>query len=73
MKFKKLEKSEKDAIHDVLFNLDIIELDQEDQVKKYFKMLPEDIIADGKHWGFSDSVVRDNMYVFFKENVSNII
>lgn len=70
MKYKKLKQSEIDAIHDVLFDLELLELEQEDKVKEYFKMLPDDIIASGKHWGFSDSVVRDNMYVWFRNNVT---
>jgi len=68
VKFADLEKSDKDAIHDVLFQLDIIELKDDDKVEEFFNFLPKNIKAEGQHWGFCDTVVGDNMYVYFKNN-----
>jgi hypothetical protein len=63
---KQLDTNEKSTLHDVLYDLDIIEAQDWKSVKNHFEMLPDDIVADGVRWGYDDSVVRDNMYVFFK-------
>lgn len=43
-----------------------------EQLKIIFDSLPSQIIGEGIKWGFSDSVVRDNIYVFIQENVSEL-
>ena len=64
--FDNLEKNDKLAIHEVLFNLDILELNDDNKVKDYYINLPSDIKIDGKKHGFNDSLVMDKMNEWFK-------
>ena len=69
MEYKELKESDKKGIHEVLFQMDIIELEDDDKVEDYYNQLPEHIKKDGIHWGFSDSVVQDSMCEWFEKNV----
>ena len=69
MEYKELKESDKSGIHKVLFQMDIIGLEDDDKVEKYYNKLPEHIKKDGIHWGFSDSVVQDSMCDWFEKNV----
>jgi hypothetical protein len=42
-------------------------------VSKVFMMLPQQIIGNGIQWGFSDTEVRDSIYVFLENNKSDIL
>lgn len=63
-----LTKENKDAIHEVLFQMNILSLDNEVDVESYYNLLPSGIKLDGNRWGFSDSVVMDNMHEWFEKN-----
>ncbi len=67
-RFSNLKDGDKSGIHEVLFQMDIIELD-DDKVENYYNQLPDDIKKDGMRWGFQDSVVMDNMAKWFEKNV----
>jgi hypothetical protein len=69
MEYKELKESDKSGIHEVLFQMDIIGLEDNDKVEGYYNKLPENIKKDGIHWGFSDSVVQDSMCDWFEKNV----
>ena len=66
IKFNELKKSCKSGIHEILFQLDILDLNEDDKVESYFDKLPIDIKLDGERWGFNDSVVQGDMHVFFE-------
>lgn len=40
----------------------------EDQLKTLFMLLPEDIVGSGLNHGFTDSVVRDDVYEFIRDH-----
>ena len=69
--FIDLSNDEKSYVHEVLFQMDILDLEEEDKVEKYYNMLPENIKRNGAIWGLSDSVVRDDMHEWFENNVLN--
>ena len=52
-----------------LFQMDILELDEDEKVEGYYNQLPEDIKKEGMRWGFQDSVVMDNMCEWFQNNL----
>jgi len=68
-RFSNLSEDDRSGIHEVLFQMDILELEDDDKVEFYYNQLPDDIKKDGVRWGFQDSVVRDNMCVWFEKNV----
>jgi ABC-type transporter Mla maintaining outer membrane lipid asymmetry ATPase subunit MlaF len=56
------------VIHDsALEFLDVENLTKE-QAKTIFDLLPEEIIHKGFTWDFSDTVVRDDIYLFIRDN-----
>jgi hypothetical protein len=61
-----LSKEDKDAIHDTLFQLDIIGINDDNKVEVYYNLLPKLIIEKGLEFGFSDTEVKDKMHEFFK-------
>lgn len=62
-----LEQEDFNAMHDVIFEvLDTQPTDE--QIQKVWNILPDHIQGDAIQWGASDSVFRDNMYVWIKEN-----
>lgn len=67
--FSNLKDDDKSGIHEVLFQMDILELDDDDKVENYYNQLPDNIKKDGMRWGFQDSVVMDNMAEWFEKNV----
>lgn len=52
MNYKELKESNKRGIHEVLFQMNIIELEDDDKVEEYYTKLPDNIKMDGVHWGF---------------------
>jgi len=70
-KLIKLEREDFDALHDVILEaLDYPSNELTDEViLDYWNNLPEYLQDDAVHWGTNDSVVRDNIYVWLKENV----
>jgi hypothetical protein len=68
-RFSNLSEDDRNGIHEVLFQMDILELEDDDKVEGYYNQLPDDIKKEGVRWGFQDSVVRDTMYVWFEKNV----
>lgn len=64
-----LEREDLDALHDVILEaLDYSGDLSDEEIMKYWNMLPEHLKADAEHWGMNDSVVRDNIYVWL-ENI----
>lgn len=58
--------------HDALVsNLGINNPSQE-QIKEFFLMIPDEIFGSGIAHGFSDSVVRDDIHEFARDNVHEI-
>jgi len=66
--FSNLKDDDKSGIHEVLYQLDILKLVDDDKVEKYYEQLPYEIKKDGMRWGFSDSVVQNNMANWFENN-----
>lgn len=69
LEFEKLSRDDKNSIHEVLFQMDILSLEDDDKVKYYYGMLPLDIKKEGFRWSFSDSVVMDKMHDWFEQNI----
>jgi hypothetical protein len=42
------------------------------QVKEIFMMIPDNIFGNGISWGFGDSEVRNSVYEFVEDNLSDI-
>lgn len=57
-----------DCLHDVILSSTKKNIKTDEELMEYWKILPYDIKLDAMKWEISDTVVRDNMYVFFKEN-----
>lgn len=68
-RFSNLKDGDKSGIHEVLFQMDILELGDDDKVEKYYEQLPDEIKKDGMRWGFSDTVVQESMADWFEKNV----
>lgn len=60
------------SIYDSLVEYLNIDEPTDEQLKIVFNMLDRHTIGQGISWGFSDTEVRDNIYVFIKDNVSKI-
>lgn len=60
------------AIYDGLVGFCNIDSPTISQQKLVFDMLPGSIIGAGVHWGFDDSVVRDDIYSFVETNADKI-
>ncbi len=58
------------SIHEVIFNALNKEDLTNDEIISYWNMLPDNIKFDALNNGL-DTVVRDNMYVWFQENCEN--
>ena len=56
------------AFHDVVLSAANLRCSKK-KLKEVYEKLPEDIKADARHWGLSDSVVRDHIYVWLKGNL----
>ena len=62
-----LEQEDFDVMHDVIFGaLDIKPTNA--QIHVIWEELPEDIRATAIQWGTSDTVFRDNLYEYLKNN-----
>jgi hydroxymethylpyrimidine pyrophosphatase-like HAD family hydrolase len=66
MQMEKFDKYDWAHFHDVILEVSNKQLSQE-QLEKAFRLLPEDIKEDAYRWGLSDTPVRDNIYVHYKE------
>jgi hypothetical protein len=68
MKVKiELEEKDFDAMHDVIFEVKDYEPTNED-IQKTWDSLPEEIQGTAIAWGCNDTVFRDNLYEWLKEN-----
>jgi hypothetical protein len=61
-----LDEADLAPLHDIIFDLTGKDLNNE-QLIAVWNLLPEDIVAEAVHWGTSDTVVRDHMYEYLKE------
>ncbi len=55
-------------LHDLVFNALEIDLKTDEEIMKYWRMLPNDIKKDFEHWGVGDTPTRDNAYVWLQSN-----
>ena len=62
-----LERKDFDAMHDVIYEVKGYEPTDE-QIKKIWDELPEDIQGTAITWGCSDTVFRDNLYEWLETN-----
>ena len=61
-----LDQKDLNTLHNIIFSaLDIKDLTTE-QLFDYWKMLPDDLKFDCLKWGINDTVVRENIYEWFK-------
>ncbi len=63
-----LDRYDLNFLHDVILSSTNKNIKTDEELMEYWKILPYDIKLDTIKWGISDTVVRDDMYVFFKEN-----
>ena len=62
-------KRETAALYDCLYDeLELNDAPSAEQVKSLIKMLPLTIINDAVEWGFSDTLVRENVHLFVRAN-----
>jgi hypothetical protein len=66
-----------DSLHDVIVNFfeslsDMPEDQQEVVYEKLLMNLPDTVLGDMYSWGFSDTVVRDNLYEFIEDNKEEV-
>jgi hypothetical protein len=54
-----------DVIHDILIELDFEPTDE--AIACVVKMLPKDIKLEAARWGWSDTCVKDDIFVFVRE------
>lgn len=69
-----LEREDLNALHDVILEVltdsgDMVRHITDEVVLNYWNKLPEHLKAEAEHWGLSDSVVRDNIYVWLQKNI----
>jgi hypothetical protein len=57
-----------DQLHDLVFNALEIDLKTDEEIMKYWRMLPNDIKKDFERWGVGDTPTRDNAYVWLQSN-----
>ena len=64
----KFEIDEWNSLHDTILSASNYEENlSSDELQKIFESMPEDLQDDAIHWGFSDSVVSDNIYEWYME------
>lgn len=68
--FSKLSSDDKSGIHEILFQMGILELDDDNRVEEYYNKLSNEIKIDGIRWGFQDTVVGDSMVEWFENNLN---
>ena len=56
-----------DVVLDATWETSKTKLTQQ-ELEKLFQELPEHIKEDAYRWGLNDTVVRDKIYVWYKEN-----
>lgn len=61
-----LEKEDYDAMHDVIFEV-FGSKPTNEEIKGFWDMLPEEIKGTAIQWGCSDTVFRDDMYVWLQK------
>lgn len=66
-----LTKNDLGHLHDVILDALDIDLDSDEKIIEYRNKLPTDIQLDIEKWGVSDTVVRDNIYVWLLKNIKN--
>lgn len=67
----KLTKDDIDSLHDTIIEALDLDWDKgltDEEVNTYFTNLPEHIKLDACIYGVCDSVVRDDIYVYLREN-----
>jgi hypothetical protein len=62
-----LEREDFDAMHDVIFEVKDYQPTDE-QIQRIWDSIPEYIQGTAIQWGCSDTVFRDNLYGWLKDN-----
>lgn len=60
------------TIHDSLIEFCSVDDPTHEQHKAVFDLLPSEIIGNGIRWGFNDTEVRDDIYVFVRDNAESV-
>ena len=63
-----LKRHDLDSLHDTIFEALGIESKSDKEILEYWNKLPRNIQLDAEKWGLSDTVVRDDIYVWLQEN-----
>ena len=64
-------KDEYAHLHDLLYDLTDKHFSNE-KLDEIIERLPSHLKAEGFEWGFSDTCVRDQIYVWYKDNVISV-
>jgi len=62
-----LEQEDIDSLHDTILEAINYSADRY-EILEYWNKIPEHIKEEAIRWGIDDTVVRDNIYVWLKEN-----
>ena len=55
-------------LHDLIFEAIDIEVKDDDEMKKYYEKLPDDIKKNFEHWGMGDTPTVDDAHVWLQSN-----
>jgi hypothetical protein len=66
-----LEKEDLDHMHDVIYEV-IDREPTEQEIRRVWEELPDQIKGIATRWGTSDTVFRDNMYEWLSENLRTV-
>jgi hypothetical protein len=61
-------KSDLDQLNELVFNALELDLKTDEEINKYWLMLPIGIKKSFKHWGMGDTPTRDEAYVWLQSN-----
>lgn len=57
--------------HDIVLSVTKLRCTRK-KLEEIFEKLPENIKEDANHWGLTDSVIRDKIYVWLESNLESI-
>ena len=60
-------------IHDCTIDIFMLDGLSDEQLKSIFFLLPREIFGNAIQWGFSDTVVGDNIYEWLSKNKQDIL
>lgn len=66
---KEFTRMDLDQLHDLVFNALEADLKTDEEIMKYWWMLPNNIKKDFEHWGMGDTPTRDSAYEWLQQNL----